>query len=64
MILVVGFSVMAASSFLINAQMGLLTALAILIALIFDLLLLPALLLIGYNEKEKLNDLTLISENA
>ncbi len=51
-ILALGFAVLAASTFRINAELGLLTALAIIIALAVDFLLLPALLLIGY-EKEK-----------
>jgi predicted RND superfamily exporter protein len=51
-ILALGFAVLAASTFRINAEMGLLTALAIVIALAVDFLLLPALLLIGH-EKEK-----------
>jgi predicted RND superfamily exporter protein len=46
-ILVAGFGILASSTFLVNAQMGLLTALAILFALLFDLLMLPALLLLG-----------------
>ena len=52
-ILTIGFGVLATSTFLINAQMGLLTALAIVIALVIDFLMLPAILLIGY-EKEKI----------
>ncbi len=51
-ILTLGFAVLAASTFRINAEMGLLTALAIVIALAVDFLLLPALLLIGH-KKEK-----------
>ena len=51
LILALGFAVLAASTFRINAEMGLLTALAIVIALAVDFLLLPALLLIGH-EKE------------
>lgn len=52
-ILTVGFGVLAFSTFMINAQMGLLTAMAIVVALFFDLLLLPSLLLIGYRESHK-----------
>ena len=52
-VLTIGFSVLAGSTFLINAQMGLLTALAVVLALIVDFLLLPALLLIGYQTKEE-----------
>jgi predicted RND superfamily exporter protein len=36
---------------LINSQMGLLTAMAILVALVFDFTLLPVLLLIGHKRK-------------
>ena len=50
-ILTIGFSVLATSTFLINSQMGLLTAMAIVMALAVDFLLLPALLLIGYEKK-------------
>ena len=50
-ILSIGFAVLAVSTFRVNAEMGLLTAIAIVIALIIDFLLLPALLLIGH-EKE------------
>ncbi|MEM7396994.1 MAG: MMPL family transporter, partial [Verrucomicrobiota bacterium] len=46
-ILAIGFSVLASSTFLINSQMGLMTAISIIIALIFDFTLLPVLLLIG-----------------
>jgi len=46
-ILVVGFMVLTTSAFKMNADMGLLTALAIVFAIILDFLLLPALLMIG-----------------
>ena len=46
-ILVVGFMVLTTSAFKLNADMGLLTAMAIVFALVLDFLLLPALLLIG-----------------
>ena len=52
-ILTIGFSVLALSTFMINAQMGLLTAIAIVLALFIDFLLLPALLLIGYKTEEE-----------
>lgn len=48
-ILVIGFAYLATSHFKINADMGLLTALAISLALIFDFLFLPALMLRGKN---------------
>ncbi len=44
LLLGVGFSVLAQSQFNVNAQMGLLTTLVIVLALIFDLVFLPALL--------------------
>lgn len=46
-ILSVGFLVMTASAFKVNADMGLLTSLAIVSALLLDFLLLPPLLLLG-----------------
>ncbi len=52
LILAFGFAVLAASTFKINAELGLLTAMAILIALVVDFLLLPALLLIGFDSKK------------
>ncbi len=45
-ILAAGFAVLTASSFKVNADMGLLTSLAIVLALVLDFLLLPALLLL------------------
>ena len=48
-ILVVGFWVLTTSAFKMNADMGLLTALAIIFAIVLDFLLLPALLMIGSN---------------
>jgi predicted RND superfamily exporter protein len=52
LILTTGFSVLAASTFKVNAEMGLLTAIAIVLALIFDFLFLPALLLSGKRDTE------------
>ena len=52
-ILAFGFGVLAFSAFRINAQMGLLTMLSIVLALATDLLLLPALLMIGHRATEK-----------
>ena len=54
-VLVVGFSVLAGSTFLINSQLGLLTALAVILALLADFLLLPTLLLIGYQQKQEVS---------
>jgi predicted RND superfamily exporter protein len=45
-ILAVGFAVLTFSNFKVNADMGLLTSLAIVLALVLDFLLLPALLLL------------------
>jgi predicted RND superfamily exporter protein len=53
MVLVLGFSVMATSSFKVNADMGLLTAITILIALIVDFLFLPPLLMLLKSRKDK-----------
>jgi predicted RND superfamily exporter protein len=58
-ILAAGFTLLTASSFKLNDEMGLLTALAIVVALIVDFLLLPALLMFGYRHPE-----TLETENA
>ncbi len=56
MVLVAGFSVMATSSFKVNADMGLLTAITILIALIVDFLFLPPLLMLLKSKKDKIKD--------
>ena len=55
LILTTGFAVLAASTFKINAEMGLLTAMAIALALVFDLLFLPALLMLGKDRTETEN---------
>ena len=52
-ILTAGFLVLALSSFRINFELGLLTAIAIVLALLTDFLLLPALLLWGYRTHEE-----------
>ncbi len=52
-ILSFGFGVLSLSSFRISAQMGLLTTLAIVLALVTDLLLLPALLMVGQHTRKK-----------
>ena len=44
-IVTAGFAILATSVFAVNAQLGLLTAITILVALVFDFTLLPALLL-------------------
>ncbi len=50
-ILAVGFFVLTTSAFKLNVDMGLMTIIAILFALILDFLFLPALLLLGKREK-------------
>jgi predicted RND superfamily exporter protein len=52
LILSFGFAVLSLSAFRVNAQMGLLTAIAIVIALAVDFFLLPALLLVGHKAKK------------
>ncbi len=52
-ILVSGFAFLALSTFKVNLEMGLLTAIAILVALVFDFLILPALLLVGHQSTKK-----------
>lgn len=47
LILAAGFLVLTASTFKINEEMGLLTAMAIVIALLVDFFMLPALLMLG-----------------
>ena len=50
-ILVVGFSVLGFSSYKINSNLGILTSLTLLNAIIFDFLLLPTLMM--FMDKEK-----------
>jgi hypothetical protein len=42
-----GFALIAFSTFQINSQLGLLTAITVLVAMLFDFLVLPAILLLG-----------------
>jgi len=56
MVLVAGFAVMATSSFKVNADMGLLTAITILIALIVDFLFLPPLLMLLKSKKDVVSE--------
>lgn len=57
LILAFGFGVLALSTFKINAEMGILTAMAVVIALIVDFLLLPALLMLASQfKKESTNE--------
>jgi predicted RND superfamily exporter protein len=51
-ILAIGFAVLLFSNFKVNADMGLLTSIAIVLALVLDFLLLPALLMLGHREKQ------------
>ncbi|MDW3094284.1 MAG: MMPL family transporter [Gammaproteobacteria bacterium] len=53
-ILAIGFSVLAFSSFKLNQEAGILTATAVVIALILDFLLLPALLLVVDKNKKNI----------
>lgn len=48
----IGFAIIAYSSFQVNGQLGLLTAITVVVALIFDFLMLPALLLLGGRKQE------------
>jgi predicted RND superfamily exporter protein len=50
-VLAIGFGTLTLSTYELNAQMGLLTAITILFALLGDLFLLPSLLLLGGKEK-------------
>ena len=51
-ILAAGFLVMTTSAFKMNVDLGLMTVLAIVFALILDFLFLPALLLLGKRNRE------------
>ncbi|MCQ3830709.1 MMPL family transporter [Microbulbifer elongatus] len=51
LILAGGFGILALSHFKVNSEMGLLTAVCILIALVLDLVLLPALLVLTFRKK-------------
>ncbi|WP_408692184.1 efflux RND transporter permease subunit [Vibrio fortis] len=55
-VLVAGFSVLALSGFRLNADMGLLSAIVIFIALVVDFILLPILLMIFDKENHYVND--------
>ena len=50
-ILTIGFLVMVLSSFQVNKQLGLMTSMTMVVALIMDFTLLPTLLMIGYKNK-------------
>ena len=56
LILAMGFAVLSFSAFRVNSQLGLLTAIAIVIALAVDFFLLPSLLMLGHKaQKGNLN---------
>ncbi|MEZ9058193.1 RND family transporter [Vibrio pelagius] len=55
-VLVAGFSVLALSGFRLNADMGLLSAIVIFIALVVDFILLPILLMIFDKENHNVSD--------
>jgi predicted RND superfamily exporter protein len=61
-ILSVGFAVLLASNFKVNADMGLLPSLAIVLALVLDCVLLPSLLLLG-REPKTLTETKLLETN-
>ncbi|HEX20106.1 MAG TPA: RND family transporter, partial [Acidiferrobacteraceae bacterium] len=52
LVLIAGFAVLASSSFKLNVDLGILTAIAISIALLMDFLLLPPLLMLMDKEKQ------------
>ncbi|MFT7675435.1 MAG: putative RND superfamily exporter protein [Gammaproteobacteria bacterium] len=52
-VLVIGFMVLASSTFKLNSDLGLITALTITIALLLDFLLLPALLMVIDKKQER-----------
>jgi len=52
LIMVAGFSVLAFSSYKLNVDMGILTVLAVSVALVMDFLLLPALLMLMDKDKQ------------
>ncbi|HHO59724.1 MAG TPA: RND transporter, partial [Thiotrichales bacterium] len=56
MILAAGFLVLTTSTFKVNEEMGLLTAMAIVIALVVDFFLLPALLMLGHRKQQGVSD--------
>ena len=63
-ILAAGFTFLAASTFKVNYEMGLLTALAIVVALAFDFFLLPALLMLGYRKDTDSEETLLIGHGS
>ena len=63
LVLVVGFSVLAQSTFSLNADMGLLTAITIFIALVVDFLFLPPLLML-LERKSQVKEVQLPSQES
>ena len=63
LVLVAGFMVLAQSTFKLNADMGLLTALTIFIALVVDFLFLPPLLILLDGKKQAAANRTLTTSN-
>ena len=63
-VLVAGFMVIAQSNFQVNAQMGLLTAITIAIALIVDFLFLPSLLLLVDGDDKKSTENVVVADAA
>jgi len=57
-ILTAGFAFLTYSTFMVNAQMGMLTAIAVLVAFIFDFTILPALLLLGGKKSDSTKEIT------
>ena len=55
-IIAAGFLVLTTSTFKVNEEMGLLTAMTIIIALIVDFFLLPALLMLGHRKEQGARD--------
>jgi predicted RND superfamily exporter protein len=48
----IGFGIIAMSTFQVNAQLGLLTAITVVVAMVFDFIMLPAILLLGHKSPE------------
>jgi predicted RND superfamily exporter protein len=48
----IGFAIIAMSTFQVNAQLGLLTAITVVVAMVFDFIMLPAILLLGNKSPE------------
>ena len=63
-ILAAGFYVMTTSAFKMNVDLGLMTILSIVGALILDFLFLPALLLLGDSKKDEVADVALLPQTT